>query len=102
MKFTTFVLITFVIVTVSCPFPVKATAVGRLGELAPSCVSMELLPCLPAISMGGEPTKDCCDNLKEQKQCLCGYIKNPDYSLFVTSPNARKIIDACKVPVTSC
>ncbi|ESQ45733.1 hypothetical protein EUTSA_v10010852mg [Eutrema salsugineum] len=102
MKFTTLILITFVTVAMSSPFLIKATAVGDFGEVAPSCIPMELWSCLPTISMGGEPTKNCCDNLKEQKPCLCGYIKNPEYSLFVTSPNARKMIDACKIHIPSC
>ncbi|CAH8385656.1 unnamed protein product [Eruca vesicaria subsp. sativa] len=102
MKFTTLMLITFVIIAMSSPVSTRATRVQSFEELAQSCLVTELLPCLPAISMGGDPTKECCDKLVEQKPCLCGYIQNPAYSMYVTSPNARKVLDFCKVPFPSC
>ncbi|ESQ47247.1 hypothetical protein EUTSA_v10028094mg [Eutrema salsugineum] len=102
MKFTKLMSITFVIIAMTSLFPIRATTVGGLGETAQSCVPTELLPCLPAITIGGEPAKDCCDKLKEQQPCFCDYIKNPMYSMYVTSPNARKVLDACKIPFPSC
>ncbi|KAF8106003.1 hypothetical protein N665_0149s0032 [Sinapis alba] len=102
MKFKTLMLITFVVIAMSSPVPIIANTVGRFGEVAQSCVPTELLPCLPPITMGGDPSKQCCDKLVEQKPCLCGYIQNPAYSMYVTSPNARKVLDFCKVPFPSC
>ncbi|CAN6802694.1 unnamed protein product [Brassica oleracea var. botrytis] len=102
MKFTTLMLITFVIIAMSSPVPIRATRVESFGEVAQSCVVTELAPCLPAMTLTGDPTTECCDKLVEQKPCLCGYIRNPAYSMYVTSPNARKVLDFCKVPFPSC
>ncbi|CAL9224472.1 unnamed protein product [Arabidopsis halleri] len=95
MKFMTLMVITFLIVVMSSPILIKA-------EEAQSCVPTDLMPCLPAMTTGGQPAKDCCDKLIEQKSCLCGYIKNPLYNTFVSSPFARKVLEACNIPYPSC
>ncbi|KAL1207020.1 putative non-specific lipid-transfer protein AKCS9 [Cardamine amara subsp. amara] len=103
MKFITFVLIVFVIGAMLSPVPIRATVVeGSGGEVDVTCVATELRPCLPALTLGGNPTDECCTKLNEQKPCLCDYIKNPAYSKYVSSPNARKVLAACNVPYPSC
>ncbi|ESQ47250.1 hypothetical protein EUTSA_v10028232mg [Eutrema salsugineum] len=108
MKFMTILFIALVIGAMSSPLPIRATAVGGsgrdmgLGHMAQQCVATELSPCLPAVTLGGTPTVDCCGKLNEQKPCLCGYIKNPAYSMYITSPNAHKVFTACNVPYPSC
>ncbi|KAJ4902318.1 Bifunctional inhibitor/lipid-transfer protein/seed storage 2S albumin superfamily protein [Raphanus sativus] len=102
MKFMTLMLISLVIIAMSSAYPIRANTVGSFGEMAQSCVPTKLLPCLPSITTGGDPSTECCNKLVEQKPCLCGYIQNPAYSMYVTSPNARKVLDFCKVPFPSC
>ncbi|XP_010528992.1 PREDICTED: non-specific lipid-transfer protein 2-like [Tarenaya hassleriana] len=67
-----------------------------------ACVVTELTPCLTAITTGGKPSAACCSKLKEQQPCLCGYAKNPAFSQYVNSPNARKVLSACGVPIPKC
>ena len=95
MKFMKLMVITVVIVVMSSPILIKS-------EVSSSCIPTELMPCLPAMTTGGQPTKDCCDKLIEQKECLCGYINNPLYSTFVSSPVARKVLEVCNIPSPSC
>ncbi|XP_010528502.1 PREDICTED: non-specific lipid-transfer protein 2-like [Tarenaya hassleriana] len=78
------------------------TAPFSTAEGDVTCVVTELRPCLPAITTGGAPSAECCGKLKEQQPCLCGYIKNPALSQYVSSPNARKVLSACGVPYPSC
>ncbi|KAL1226069.1 putative non-specific lipid-transfer protein AKCS9 [Cardamine amara subsp. amara] len=102
MKFTTLILFTFVIVVMLSPISIRATAVGGFGEVAASCAPANLLPCLQAITTGGTPSKACCNELIAQQPCLCSYIQNPAYSMYVSSPNARKVLEACKVDYPTC
>ncbi|KAJ4901572.1 Bifunctional inhibitor/lipid-transfer protein/seed storage 2S albumin superfamily protein [Raphanus sativus] len=97
MKFTGLVCIAFVIVLVSALAPTKAV----LEEKA-ECIPTELLSCLPAIQTGSQPTADCCGKLKEQESCLCGYIRNPLFSQYVTSENAHKTLASCGIPYPTC
>ncbi|KAL1207026.1 Non-specific lipid-transfer protein 2 [Cardamine amara subsp. amara] len=98
MKFTTPMFITFVIVVMSSFFPTRETEVDCIAE----CFPLDLIPCFPSMAFGGTPCKECCDKLTEQKSCLCSYIQDPMLSTFASSPNAGKILVACKVPVPSC
>ncbi|CAH2036482.1 unnamed protein product [Thlaspi arvense] len=100
MKFTTLILITFVIIAMSSSVPIRATAVEGFREEENLCNPLRLLPCLPATTIGLPPTPECCNRLKVQESCLCDYIKNPDYS--ISSPKSRIMLEACKVPYPSC
>lgn len=102
MKFATFMLIAFVIISTSSPDLTRATTLGGFGEVAQACEPTKLLACLPAIQTGGAPSTDCCTGLVAQEPCLCDYIKNPIYKDYVTSPNARKTMEACSVPYPGC
>ncbi|XP_071739102.1 LEAF RUST 10 DISEASE-RESISTANCEUS RECEPTOR-LIKE PROTEIN KINASE-like 1.4 [Rutidosis leptorrhynchoides] len=48
---------------------------------------------------GTPPPPKCCAKLKEQKPCLCRYIKDPAFVKYVKSPGAKKVLKACKVAV---
>ncbi|KAK4490550.1 hypothetical protein RD792_001232 [Penstemon davidsonii] len=69
---------------------------------AVTCNPMELGPCLGAYQGGGNPSTQCCDKLKEQKPCLCGYMKNPSFRPYVGSPNAKMIAARCAVNMPDC
>lgn len=69
---------------------------------AVTCSPLELSSCLSAITSSSPPTGMCCSKLKEQKPCLCGYLRNPNFSQYVNSPNARKVANACGVPFPNC
>ncbi|XP_010440916.1 PREDICTED: probable non-specific lipid-transfer protein AKCS9 [Camelina sativa] len=104
MKFPAVVFIVFLIGAIIFPNSIRATVVEGSGEevINVTCSATELSSCLPAMTSGGAPSTDCCTKLKEQEPCLCFYIKNPLYSTYVSSPNARKTLEACKVPYPTC
>jgi len=75
--------------------------VGPVAQAA-TCVATELSPCAAAITSGGAPSSACCQKLKQQKPCLCGYFKDPTLKQYVNSPNARKVLSSCGVSVPRC
>lgn len=85
---------------------VLLVAVAALSQLhvaeAVTCNPTELSPCLPAIQSSAQPSKVCCDKLREQKPCLCGYLRNPNLKQYVNSPNAKKVISTCRIPYPQC
>ncbi|KAJ6766583.1 BIFUNCTIONAL INHIBITOR/LIPID-TRANSFER PROTEIN/SEED STORAGE 2S ALBUMIN SUPERFAMILY PROTEIN [Salix purpurea] len=87
-------------------FIIMAVVVMFLAEAkvseAVTCNPGELSSCLGAITSSSPPSTTCCSKLKEQKPCLCGYLKNPALKQFVSSPGARKVASACGVPYPSC
>lgn len=99
----TLVFVVFVVGAMLSPVAIKATLVKESeGEVDVTCTAMELEPCLSAFTSGEKPTGECCTKLDEQKPCLCDYIKNPAYKKYVDSPNARKVLAACNIPLPSC
>jgi len=76
--------------------------VATIAE-AQDCNPDGLSPCTPAITLNLSPSDDCCSNLREQTPCFCEYIRNPSYSQYVNSPDARRVASACNVVVpTNC
>ncbi|XP_014497762.1 probable non-specific lipid-transfer protein AKCS9 [Vigna radiata var. radiata] len=75
--------------------------VGPLAQ-AVTCSAVQLAPCAPAITSASRPSPVCCTKLKEQKPCLCGYLKDPNLKQYVNSPNAKKVLSACGVTYPSC
>ncbi|GMN28186.1 hypothetical protein TIFTF001_001955 [Ficus carica] len=69
---------------------------------AVTCSPLELSSCLSAITGGTKPSNTCCSKLREQKPCLCGYLKNPNLRQYVNSPNARKVASTCGVAYPKC
>ncbi|XP_073309992.1 non-specific lipid-transfer protein 2-like [Primulina huaijiensis] len=73
------------------------------GTSAVTCSPLELSPCIGAIIGSSQsPSAECCRKLREQKPCLCGYLKNPNLRSYVGSPNAKKVAAACGVPTPTC
>jgi hypothetical protein len=47
-------------------------------------------------------TASCCSNLRAQEPCFCQYARNPAYSSYINSPNARRTLASCGIAVPSC
>ncbi|KAK2970318.1 hypothetical protein RJ640_026794 [Escallonia rubra] len=77
-----------------------------LGEARDSvsltCNPTDLSACGSAITSAEPPSQRCCSKLKELNHCLCPYLKNPNLQKFVNSPNARKLISTCGIPIPKC
>lgn len=76
------------------------------GELqvanAVTCSPTELAPCLSAIISSQPPTAACCNKLREQKPCLCGYIRDPNLKQYVNSAGAKRTANICRVTIPNC
>ncbi|KAJ1263941.1 hypothetical protein BS78_09G225300 [Paspalum vaginatum] len=75
---------------------------GGGAEAATTCDTTQLTPCAGAIVGNSAPTAACCSRLREQQPCLCTYARDPNLQRYVSSPNGKKTLAACKVPVPSC
>ncbi|KAK1362719.1 Non-specific lipid-transfer protein 2 [Heracleum sosnowskyi] len=70
---------------------------------AVTCNPTALSSCLPAIQNPSQaPTSTCCNNLRDQKPCLCGYLRNPFLRGYVNSPGSKRVSAVCNVPTPSC
>ncbi|XP_028784392.1 non-specific lipid-transfer protein 2-like [Neltuma alba] len=69
---------------------------------AVTCSPAALSSCMGAISSSAPPSSECCQKLKEQKPCLCGYLKNPSLRQYVNSPGAKKVVSSCGIPFPTC
>ena len=67
-----------------------------------ACDATQLTPCAGAIIGNAAPTPGCCSRMKEQQPCMCQYARDPNLQRYVNSPNGKKVMAACKVPVPSC
>ncbi|CAL0317315.1 unnamed protein product [Lupinus luteus] len=86
---------------------VVVAAALLLVEVSPfaeavTCSPVELSPCLGSITSSSPPSSTCCQKLREQRPCLCGYIKNPNLGQYVNSPGARRVASTCGVPYPTC
>ncbi|CAL9222918.1 unnamed protein product [Arabidopsis halleri] len=100
MKFITLVFIAFVLSSLA---PTKAVVVKVEGEEEKvACIVTDLRVCLPAVQAGSQPSMQCCGKLKEQYSCLCGYLKIPSFSQYVSSGKAQKVLTACGIPIPKC
>ncbi|XP_059452430.1 non-specific lipid-transfer protein 2-like [Corylus avellana] len=84
-----------VVAVLLCEAPLTAKA-------AVTCNPLELSSCLPAITSSAQPSTTCCGKLREQRPCLCGYIKNPNLKQYVGSPGAKKVASTCGVSIPRC
>ncbi|GKU97620.1 hypothetical protein SLE2022_275400 [Rubroshorea leprosula] len=91
----------FVAVAVMVAVVVLVASEAQMAEAA-TCNPTELSPCLSSMTSGSPPSAACCSKLKEQKPCLCGYLKNPNMKQYVNSPTARKVVSSCGVPYPQC
>ncbi|KAI3818850.1 hypothetical protein L1987_12671 [Smallanthus sonchifolius] len=75
---------------------------GSQTSVAVTCQVTQLAACASAMSSSSQPSAQCCAKIKEQRPCLCQYMKNPTLKAFVTSPNAKKVAKTCGVPIPTC
>ncbi|XP_037460550.1 non-specific lipid-transfer protein 2-like [Triticum dicoccoides] len=76
--------------------------VAPAGAEAATCNPLQLTPCAGAIIGNAAPTAVCCSRMNEQRLCMCQYGRDPNLKQYVDSPNGKKVMAACKVPVPSC
>ncbi|KAI3412647.1 AAI domain-containing protein [Psidium guajava] len=69
---------------------------------AVTCSINELSSCLPAVTSGAAPSALCCSKLREQKPCLCGYIRDPNLRPYASSPNVKRVASTCGVAYPTC
>ncbi|KAI3794578.1 hypothetical protein L1987_37210 [Smallanthus sonchifolius] len=68
--------------------------------LAVECDSCKLEPCVPFFKDGGalpSPDSPCCENIKGQHGCFCGYLKDAKYCKYLVEPRAKDVGTACGV-----
>ncbi|CAH1428872.1 unnamed protein product [Lactuca virosa] len=75
---------------------------GSQVATAVTCMVTELAPCAAAFSSSSPPSQQCCTKLKEQRPCLCQYMKNPSLKSYVVSPNAQKVATSCGLSTPKC
>ncbi|XP_010279351.1 PREDICTED: non-specific lipid-transfer protein 2-like [Nelumbo nucifera] len=71
-------------------------------SVAVVCRPTELASCASAITSSAAPSKMCCSKLKEQRPCLCKYLKDPNLQKLINTPNAKKVASTCGIPFPSC
>ncbi|XXG74184.1 hypothetical protein AAC387_Pa07g2969 [Persea americana] len=72
------------------------------ASVAVTCKATELASCATAILAAMPPTPMCCTKLKEQKPCLCNYLKDPTLQKYINTGNAKKVSRACNTPFPRC
>ncbi|OWM62618.1 hypothetical protein CDL15_Pgr019912 [Punica granatum] len=85
-----------------CSLIVVLFLVEARVTVAVTCKPTELSSCVSAITSATPPSSLCCNKIKEQKPCLCQYLRNPNLKKFVNSPNARKVASTCGTPFPAC
>ncbi|KAF5750167.1 non-specific lipid-transfer protein AKCS9-like [Tripterygium wilfordii] len=72
--------------------------VAPTAEAAGGCNPRELRPCTWAIMSLTAPSSKCCVKVREQRTCLCEYLRQPHLWPFFNSPNTRLVASSCGVP----
>lgn len=88
-------------VVLLCAFMVVLMSQVPITEAA-NCNYMELVVCAGAITSPQPPSGDCCNKVKEQQPCFCGYLRNPTLRQYVTPENARRVARKCGVAIPNC
>lgn len=78
---------------------VAAVLLAEAPTTEAACSPVQLSPCAPAIMSNKPPSGACCARLRQQKPCLCGYLKNPALKRYVNSPGAKRVASTCRVSV---
>lgn len=78
---------------------VAAVLLAEASRTEAACSPVQLSPCAPAIMSNKPPSGACCARLRQQKPCLCGYLKNPALKRYVNSPGAKRVASTCRVSV---
>lgn len=85
---------------------VVLVAVAALSQVhvaeAATCNPTELSPCLAALTSSAPPSGPCCNKLRQQRPCLCGYLRDPNLRQYVNSPNAKRVVATCGIPYPRC
>ncbi|EEF35397.1 Nonspecific lipid-transfer protein, putative [Ricinus communis] len=86
------------------PFFMLVLLLGETVQVtsAVTCDPVELSACANAITSSSPPSAICCSKLKQQRPCLCQYVKNPNLQKLVNSPNAKKVATICGSPFPNC
>ncbi|KAI4352189.1 hypothetical protein L6164_006463 [Bauhinia variegata] len=69
---------------------------------AVNCDAYELSSCRGAFTSNATPSDTCCQKLKEQQPCFCGYLKNPSIGQYVNATRAKEVAAACQVAIPNC
>ncbi|KAF1886835.1 hypothetical protein Lal_00046073 [Lupinus albus] len=69
---------------------------------AANCSPWELKPCMWAITTSSPPSTTCCQNLKDQRPCFCGYLRDPRMKDYVDPTRATEVAASCGVPIPVC
>ncbi|PON77519.1 Bifunctional inhibitor/plant lipid transfer protein/seed storage helical domain containing protein [Parasponia andersonii] len=69
----------------------------RVATAVVICSPVEMDPCKEAIAMTASPSSICCQKVREQRPCLCGYLNDPNLRPTINSPNARRVASICGV-----
>ncbi|KAG9450520.1 hypothetical protein H6P81_010485 [Aristolochia fimbriata] len=90
----------------SCVVVCVMVALFLAGEAQVSvsliCNAVDLSPCAGAIFSSAPPSGACCAKLKQQKPCLCKYLKDPSLKKYITTENAKRVSSACRIPFPKC
>ncbi|KAJ7943110.1 non-specific lipid-transfer protein 2-like [Quillaja saponaria] len=89
-------------VTLCVVFVLLLLSETRVSMAAVNCNPLELSSCASAMTTSNPPTAVCCSKLKEQRPCLCQYLKDPKLQKLVNSPNAKKVAATCGSPFPTC
>ncbi|XP_021909394.1 non-specific lipid-transfer protein 2-like [Carica papaya] len=71
-------------------------------SMAVTCTPTQLSSCVSAITSSSPPTKLCCTKIREQRPCLCQYMKNQTLRKFINTPNAKRVAKTCGTPFPTC
>ncbi|GFQ08108.1 probable non-specific lipid-transfer protein akcs9 [Phtheirospermum japonicum] len=63
---------------------------------------MQLSACAMAITSPRPPSSVCCAKLREQRPCLCKYLKNPSLQKFIKSEGAKRVARSCRANYPKC
>ncbi|KAL3735593.1 hypothetical protein ACJRO7_024678 [Eucalyptus globulus] len=70
--------------------------------LVAALMAVLLSSCVPAMTSSAQPSALCCSKMREQRPCLCGYIRNPNLRKYLTSADGKRVMRVCGVPYPTC
>ncbi|KAL3654437.1 hypothetical protein CASFOL_004118 [Castilleja foliolosa] len=74
----------------------------EVTKAAGKCNPMQLIVCATAITSRQKPSRACCAKLKQQKPCLCTYMKKPSLKKYIRSPRAQEVARICRISKPKC
>ena len=78
----------------------EAVVLSQAQAAEVTCDPTELILCLK--KFGASPSQECCNKLKEQEPCLCGYEKDPKLKHYFDDPDAKIFALKCGVLLPKC